>query len=36
MNRSGRKFSNAGVAMAIEQTINAEAKKQIEGDNRLH
>ena len=35
LNRSGRKFSNVGVDMALEKTVNAEAKKQIEGDNSL-
>ena len=35
VNRSRRKFSNVGDDMALEQTINAETKKQIEGGNRL-
>ena len=30
-NRSGRKFSNVGVDMALEQTINAEAKNRLKG-----
>ena len=29
VNRSGRKFSNVGVDMALEQTINAEAKNRL-------
>ena len=31
VNRSGRKFSNVGVDMALEQTINAEAKNRLKG-----
>ena len=29
VNQSGRKFSNVGVDMALEQTINAEAKNRL-------
>ena len=31
VNRSGRKFSNVGVDMALEQTINAEGKNRLKG-----
>ena len=31
VNQSGRKFSNAGVDMAIGQTINTEAKSRLKG-----
>ena len=31
VNRSGRKFLNVGVDMALEQTINAEAKNRFKG-----
>ena len=31
VHRSGRKFSNIGVDMTLEQTINAEAKNRLKG-----
>ena len=31
VNRSGQNFANVGVDMALEQTINAEAKSRLKG-----